>query len=106
MNDKIVTLDAALDKLAKKLRSTPRSAPGYRAMRDLYRDLHIELINVWRKTDEEIARAIEKVAQDVKEEWESTDSVQSFVEDAKSIARAVGGVLTILGVPNPLAFLV
>lgn len=105
MSQELDALEVSLKLLADKLRETPRSAAGYRAMRDLYRDLHIELLSVWEKTDEEIARRIADVSKSVKEEWEDEQSIAAFAEQAKSIARSVGGVLMLFGIPNPLVFL-
>lgn len=105
MSQELEALEACLKSLADKLRETPRNTPGYRAMRDLYRDLHIELLAVWEKSDEEIAVRIAEVSKGVREEWEEGQSIAAFAEQAKSIARSVGVVLSLFGIPNPLAFL-
>ena len=105
MSQELDALEVSLKSLADKLRETPRSTSGYRVMRDLYRDLHIELLAVWEKTDEEIAKRIADVSKSVKEEWEEEQSITAFAEQAKSVARSVGGILSLVGIPNPLAFL-
>ncbi|MBF5040427.1 hypothetical protein INP77_13080 [Methylophilus sp. 13] len=103
MNEEVKSLSMALNVLREKLIATPRTAPGFGEMRLLYHDLTNALIVAGDKSDAELAKEIELVSTAVTEEWAtSKDKIQPWIDVLEPVISAVGAILSISNLGNPL----
>ncbi|MFC0350406.1 hypothetical protein [Undibacterium danionis] len=103
MNDEVKALSLALDTLRAKLIATPRTADGFGEMRGLYLDLTNALIVAGDKADSELAAEISKSAKSIAEEWSSnTGKIKPWLDVLKPVVSAVGVVLKVASLSNPL----
>lgn len=103
MNQNVAALSKALDVLRDKLVSTKSTSPGFREMRKLYRELTLALIDAGDQADAEIAKEIEAISNNIKEELEtSKDKLQPWFDVLKPVVTAVGVVVKIGSLGNPL----
>ena len=107
MNSEIKVLSEYLVTLGNKLMSTPRNADGFGEMKILYRELTRKLIEVGDKANDEIAREIHKLSEEIVEEWESNKSkLNGWMDVLSPVVDAVGAVLKVSNLANPLTLLI
>lgn len=107
MIDEVKALRLALDKLEEKLMASPVTDPGFGEVHALYWELTHELIRVADKQIEAITQGLHAKGKEIREEWESSKAVfKPWVEFLRPVVDAVGLLLSLNGLPNPLVFLV
>ena len=103
MNAEVKALSTALDALRTKLIATPRTSPGFGEMRMLNLELTSALIVAGDKADAELAKEIETVSKGISDEWTSNnDKIQPWLDVLRPVVTAVGVILQVGGLSNPL----
>lgn len=103
MNTEVKALSIALDALRAQLIALPRTTLGFEEMRMLYLDLTNALIVAGDKADAELAKEVETVSKAISDEWTSNkDSIQPWLDILRPVVSAVGIILQIGKLSNPL----
>ena len=99
----ISSLEKALAEVRSRLLSTDVKTPGYGEIRSMYNILSASLIRVAHKKDDEIAAQLNIAAEEIVEEWESNKAILgNWTGELKTVVEAVGKVLKVAGLSNPL----
>jgi hypothetical protein len=106
MSPQVKALAEQLNQARQQLMSTPREAPGFAEMRALVRQLTDTLVNTADKENERLVQELARAAAEIKADWESSKAAfQPWKQVLRPVVTAVGAVLSVSGLPNPLAFL-
>jgi RecB family exonuclease len=106
MSPQVEALAEQLNQARKQLMITPRESPGFAEMRAVIRQLTDTLVNAADVQNEQLTKDLARTAAEIKADWESSKAAfQPWKEVLRPVVAAVGAVLTIGGLPNPLAFL-